>query len=697
MNTNPLVNPVNFLKGVGPKKAKLLSKLGINTISDLLTYFPKEYDDRRIYKKIAELKEDEKTTISGIVKLSDLMKISPYLWAFKAAISDSTGLIYATFYRKPNYKYDVFSKLKKDFAYGSKIILHGKIEKFYNSKQIKVEEYELVSEAFFGTIHTNRIVPVYPLTEGINSKFLRTLIKTASDKYSQFFPETLPEEIRKINKLIPAKKAIEQIHFPDEYTSLETAHRKLAYDEFLLIQLAMQFSRKQYIEKEKKHSYSIFKHFLTPFKNNLNFEFTNSQKKVINEIFCNMQLKHPMNRLLIGDVGSGKTVVALSAILLAIENGYQVAFMAPTEILAEQHFYTIRQFIDGLNIRTGLLTGSTSPSIKKTTIQELHKGEIDLIIGTHSLIEQNIKFKNLSLIVIDEQHKFGVAQRQLLREKSLTDTLIMTATPIPRTLALTVYGDLDISTLDEMPPGRLPVKTIQTTDKKAYEFIREEIKKGFQAYIVFPLVEESDKLELKSAVTQARHLAVSEFPGLRVGLLHGQLKGWEKEKIMLEFKENKFDILIATTVIEVGIDVPNANVIAIEHADRFGLATLHQLRGRVGRKSKMESFCLLIGTAKTEDSKVRIETMISTNDGFKIAERDMELRGHGEFFGTSQHGMSELKIGSITQDFDIITSAKKTAEEIVLNEKLLIDPEYLNLKNELMKKYAEKLSLFPVG
>ncbi|MFH0807281.1 MAG: ATP-dependent DNA helicase RecG, partial [Elusimicrobiota bacterium] len=662
MNITPLSNPVKFLKSVGPQKAKLLSKLGINTICELLTYFPKEYDDRRVYKKIAELKEDEKATISGIVKLADLMKHNPYLWAFKAAVSDSTGLIYATFYRKPNYKYDVFSKLKKDFSYGAKIILHGKIEKFYNSKQIKVEEYELISEAGYSTIHTNRIVPIYPLTDGINGKFLRTLIKTASEKYSCFYPETIPEEIRRKNGLISSKKALEQIHFPDEFSSLKTAHKKLAFDEFILLELAMQLSRKQYLEKDKPHSYTILKKYLTPFKNNLNFEFTKAQKKVINEIFSDMQRAQPMNRLLIGDVGSGKTVVALSAVLLAIENGYQVAFMAPTEILAEQHFYTIKQFINGLNIRVGLLTGSTSASIKKTTIQKLQNGEINIVIGTHALIEQKIKFKYLSLIVIDEQHKFGVAQRQLLKEKSSTDTLIMTATPIPRTLALTVYGDMDISTLDEMPPGRLPVKTIHTSDKDAYQFIRREIKKGFQAYIVFPLVEESDKVELKSAVTQAKHLAETEFREFRVGLLHGQLKGREKEKIMLEFKENKFDILIATTVIEVGIDVPNANVIAIEHADRFGLATLHQLRGRVGRKSSMESFCLLIGTLKTEDSKRRIETMLSTNDGFKIAETDMELRGQGEFFGTAQHGLSELKIGSITKDTDVINSAKKTAE-----------------------------------
>jgi len=705
INESSLYDSIKFLKGVGPERAKLFNKLGIKTIHNLLTYFPKRYEDRKTYKKIAQLTEGETTTITGKVEMTDVVQINPKLAVFKAAISDSTGIIYATFYKKPNFRYDVFSKLKKEFTKGTNVILYGKVEKFYNTKQIRPEEYEILRGDESDLIHTDRIVPIYQLTEGLNNRFFRTIIKQALDKYLKFWVEILPEELRIKNNLPDVRSSIQTIHFPENFYELNMARKRLSFDEFLLLELAMVISKKSLKEKRKSHTYQIKKNLLTPFKQKLGFEFTKAQKKVINEIFNDMLSEYPMNRLLIGDVGSGKTVVALSAVLLAIENNYQTAFMAPTEILAEQHYYTIKQFLSGLDVKIELLTGSTKPKHKKTVIEKLAKGEIDILIGTHALIEEKIKFRNLKLVVIDEQHKFGVTQRQKLLQKGGTsgshkqiDVLIMTATPIPRTLSLTIYGDLDISTIDELPPGRKPVKTLyMSEDYKAYEFVKNEIEKGHQAWIVFPLVEESDKLELKSAVNEAKKLKETFFSKYNVGLLHGQMPGKEKEKIMLDFRAGLYDILITTTVIEIGLDVPNATIIVIEHADRFGLATLHQLRGRVGRSKDLDSYCILLGEPKTEEAKKRIEVMLSTNDGFLIAEKDLEIRGSGEFFGTAQHGLSELKIGNILEDSDIINKTRNIAEDIIQADMYLSKPEYRNLKIELLRKYGGKFGLSQVG
>ncbi|OGS22623.1 MAG: ATP-dependent DNA helicase RecG [Elusimicrobia bacterium RIFOXYA2_FULL_39_19] len=688
---------VKYLKGVGPNRAKILSRIGINSIGELLTYYPREYDDRRTYARISNLKNGQTATISGKVELTDIVKINPYLWVFKAAISDSTGIIYATFYRKPSFRYDAFATLKKDFQPTRNIIINGKVEYFGNTKQLRTDEYEVITNPNVVTIHTNRIVPIYDLTEGLSSKFLRSIMFNAVKEYANQFSEFIPKKYREQYGLIDASSAVANIHFPADYAILEKSETKLVFDEFLLFETAVQISKLHRTEKEKEHTYKLLKHYLTPFKNKLVFEFTQAQKKVINEIFANLQSKLPMNRLLIGDVGSGKTVVALSALLLALENNFQAVFMAPTEILAEQHYSTIKQYLEGLNIKFELLTSSTPSLKKKTILKQVEEGKIDLLIGTHALIESKVKFKNLVFAVIDEQHKFGVYQRKKLIEKGNVDVLIMTATPIPRSLALTLYGDMDISVINEMPPGRKPVKTIFTDEIKAYEFIKNEVKKGHQAYIVFPLVEESDKVELKSAVTQAKHLAQEVFAEFKVGLLHGQMPGKEKEQIMSDFKQKKYDILTTTTVIEVGIDIPNATVIAIEHAERFGLATLHQLRGRVGRSKDLESYCILIGNLKTEDSKKRIDIMLSTNDGFKIAEFDLELRGPGEFFGTSQHGLSELKIGNIVRDIDTIANTKKVAEEVILSDPKLNTQENVLLKHELLQRFAGKFKLFQIG
>ncbi|MEW6041311.1 MAG: ATP-dependent DNA helicase RecG [Elusimicrobiota bacterium] len=694
---NTLTQPVKYLKGVGPARSKILARVGIFTVKDLLYYFPKEHDDRRTIKKISELSNGEVTTISGKVEATDVISYGPKLSVFKAAISDNSGVIYASFFKKPNYRYDVFKKLKSDFTRGTKVILHGRAEKNNFVCQIIPEEYELLKNDYSDTIHTGRIVPIYPLTEGLHSRFLRELIKSALDKYVNEITEIIPYKFTTNLKMMSLKKALKQYHFPDNFQLLQEARKRLAFEEFVLHQTAMLLSKKQNKYVLKNRTYKVQGNLLKPFKNALGFEFTQSQKKVINEIFNDMQSPAAMNRLLIGDVGSGKTVVALSSALLAIENGFQVAFMAPTEILAEQHYYTVKNLFKNIDVRYTLLIGSTPVKEKMNILKKLSAGELDIIIGTHALIESRVSFKSLGLIIIDEQHKFGVIQRQKLRGKSskgsCPDVLVMTATPIPRTLALTVYGDLEVSSITELPPGRKPPKTFYTSEQESYEFVKSEVKGGRQAYIVFPLVEESDKLELKSVMGEVKNLKENVFPDFKVGLLHGQMPGKIKEETMLAFRDKKIEILVATTVIEVGLDIPNATVMVIEHSERFGLASLHQLRGRIGRSTEMDSFCLLSGSPKTEEAKKRIEVMLSTNDGFKIGEMDLKLRGTGQFFGTMQHGLSELKIGDITRDIDIIVRAREVAGKIIESG---LEKEF-PLKTALLETYAGRIQLSQIG
>jgi ATP-dependent DNA helicase RecG len=679
-----LNKPVKYLKTVGPKRASLLNKLGVFVVRDLLTYYPREWIDRTEIKKIAQLRHDETTTIFGRVQLSDVVRINPKLVIFKAAIADSTGVIYAVQYKQFSYRYDVFKNMRSDFTRNNKMLIYGKIEQTYGNKQIIIKDYEVVGNEksdFIG------ILPVYPLTERLNIKFLRKLVRQTIRIYVKYCPEILPEGIIEKYGLMHIRNAMEQIHFPDNFAQKDLARKRLAFDDFLLLELAVMMSRKQIHEIKKSYKYEVKKHLLKPFKEALGFEFTRAQKKVINEIFSDLTSNHSMNRLLLGDVGSGKTVVALSAVLLAIENGCQAALMAPTEILAEQHYYTVKNFFHGLNIVVELLTGTTSRKEKKCIIDRISSGRAGLVIGTHALIEEDVKFKKLALAVIDEQHKFGVIQRLKLHGKafhSRPDVLIMTATPIPRTLALTLYSDIDISIIDELPPGRVRILTRHIDEHAAYEFVKSEIDNGRQAYVVFPLVNESDKLELRSAIMESKKLKNEFFSEYKIGLLHGQLPGKQKEKTMIEFRDGKYDILITTTVIEVGIDVPNATVMVIHHADRFGLATLHQLRGRIGRSEK-PSTCFILGTPKTDEAKRRFEIFCSTNDG------------PGDFFGTAQHGLYQLKIGNILTDKGIISQARKCASEIVSRDKFLSSEKHRSLGRELIRNYGGKLSLPNVG
>jgi len=701
---NPLEKNVQYLKGVGPKRAKLFKKLGIETINDLLTYYPREWEDRSKLKAIATTRPGEKALICGKIKFYDILWTHSNLRIFKVAVSDKSGIIYALWFKKGSYRYDVFAGLKKQLKIGEDIYLYGTIVlQRYNKqghKEIHVEEY-----ATKNSIHLRRIVPFYSLTEGIDEKFFRNLIRTCLETYLPYTIDILPDDLRSTYHLLPYQEALSSIHFPRNFGVKEQAYRRLVFEEFLLFQLALALKRQKVKKTLKPHTYHLKRFLLTPFRQSLGFEFTKAQKKTINEIFQDMQSKYPMNRLLQGDVGSGKTVVALSAMLLAIENGCQAVFMAPTEILAEQHYLTFKQFLSPLRgIEYALLTGKTKKSERIKILERLKRGEISILIGTHALIEEKIIFKKLTLVVIDEQHRFGVIQRAQLRAKgSNPDVLVLTATPIPRSLALTLYGDLDISLLDELPPGRQEIVTLHLSDMQAYEFVKKEVFSEHQAYIVYPLIEESDKLELKAAVAEAKRLKQEVFPNYRVGLIHGQLKGQEKEKIMHDFREKRYDILIATTVIEVGIDIPNATIMVIEHADRFGLATLHQLRGRVGRgfshpllKGKDRAYCILLGEPKTEEAKRRIQIMLSTTNGFRIAEEDLKIRGPGEFFGTTQHGLPEFRIGNPLNDYTLLQEARKVAFNL-FQQNRFYDQEYQQLRNFLYRKFASRLGLVRIG
>ena len=693
--------PVQFIKGVGPAKARILSRIGINTINDLLTYFPKAYEDRRTETKIAALIDGNKAVIRGKVEFAEVIKLSFSLSAYKAAVFDGTGIAFIMFFRKvnPYHKYDIFSSLRKELVQGAVVAVSGQAEIKPGEKQLRAEEYEVVSEPSKDSANFGRIIPVYRGTEGLNLKWLRNLIKSTLDKYSgEIKYDIIPDRIARREELPEIPRAVSRLHFPDTFEEAETARQRIALNEFLLLETALAITRKNNNKIDKGREYGIKRSLLTPFRSKLGFEFTHSQKKVINEIFSDMQLTKPMNRLLMGDVGSGKTVVALSAMLLASENGYQSAFLSPTEILAEQHYVTLKRILQGLPVSVILLTSKGQrPGEKKLSVERIKKGEADIVIGTHALLQGNIAFKNLGLTVIDEQHRFGVLQREAIRKKGLEpDVLVMTATPIPRTLALTVYGDLDVSVIDELPPGRKPVETMHLDTTRAYELVKKEISNRNQAFIVYPLIEESDKLELKAAVKEAKSLAESVFKGFRIGLLHGQMPSADKERTMEAFRSGAFDILISTTVIEVGIDIPNATVMVIEHADRFGLATLHQLRGRIGRGSN-RSFCVLIGQTKTDEAKRRFNAMLSASDGFKIAEEDLDLRGPGEFFGTTQHGLPELKAGNVVKDLKIIDTARRIAAEIVENDEGIDKSENSALKTELKRVYGERFRLSKIG
>lgn len=644
--TTKLDTPVQYLKGVGPKISKLLKKLGITTVEDMIYYFPRDYEDRTRVKDVASLAPSPHEVIKGeVISINDQLTRNRFS-VLKLVISDRSGSVQAVWFNQPY--------LARMFRKGMRLILSGKVEisSYEGVMQFIVKDFEI------DTGVNPKVVPFYPLTEGIYPKKMRSIVEKALDECLDAVEDRIPEEVRKKHKLPDLKKSIHQLHFPDDLKKVGIAHRRIAFDDFFNFFMELGRRRKK-VKAEKGIKFEIDEVKINEFKNSLPFKLTNAQERVLNDIFSDMGKDEPMNRLLQGDVGSGKTIVAAIAALVAVSNGYQAAIMAPTEILAQQHYAKVAKYLDEFKVSVELVTSNTSGKGKEQSA--------DIIIGTHALIQEKVKYKNLGLVIVDEQHRFGVLQRKALAQKGVSpDLLIMTATPIPRSLALTLYGDLDRSVIDEMPPGRTPIKTYYVTEGKrkgAYNFMREKVKEGRQVFIICPLVEESEKIDLKAAMDEAARLQNDIFPDLKVGLIHGRLPGDEKDRIMKAFKDKKIDLLVSTTVIEVGIDIPNATVMVVEHAERFGLSQLHQLRGRIGRGSE-QSFCFLIGQPKTEEAKIRIKAMLDSNDGFDIAEVDLKLRGPGDFFGTKQSGLPEFRVADIIRDEQILSEARQAVIDL---------------------------------
>ena len=667
-----LKSELQYVKGVGPKKASVFRKTGITTIEDLLFFLPRDYEDRRRIKRIAELKPGERAVFVGEVWSAGVVGEGRKI--FEVVFRDTTGVIKAKWF---NFHLQGF---KKRFKEGEKFLVVGdvKYNRFERCLEVIHPEtrlFDLVNIKDFA-----RILPLYPGLEGISDKNVQEIVGECIKRLKDVYVEYIPENILEREKLVSLPHAFEVVHFAlDEPEKLRArrskGHIRLIFEEFFLPQLALAV-RKHGLKAKKGVAFKIDSKLLKKFLQSLPFELTNAQKRVLKEILSDMKKPYPMNRLLQGDVGCGKTVVAVCAALVAVDSGYQVAFMAPTEILAEQHYRTISEFTRGLGLSIFLLTSSTPSGEKRIIKHTLSIGQAQIVVGTHALIQKDVRFKNLGLVIIDEQHKFGVIQRKILREKGeFPDLLVMTATPIPRTLALTVYGDLDVSIIDEMPKGRKPVITrvIKPKDReKAYLFVESQLRKGRQAYFVFPLIEESEKLNLPSVI-EAYPRIKERFREFSVGLLHGRMKGEEKERVMRAFKEGKIQLLVCTTVIEVGVDVPNATVMIIEGAERFGLSQLHQLRGRIGR-GPYKSYCLLMISENATLSKAayaRLKIMEETTDGFRIAEEDLKIRGPGELLGTKQAGVSDLRVANLLKDQDILQRAREAAFSVVEEDSTL--------------------------
>ncbi|MCK4859175.1 MAG: ATP-dependent DNA helicase RecG [Candidatus Omnitrophica bacterium] len=689
-----LSDSAQYVKGVGPQRLKLFHRCGIFTVGDLLYYFPRRYEDRSCIKAISKVNIGDFETVQGEIRTLGIRSTKSKLNIFQLAVSDGTGVIYATWFNQ-NY-------LKKFFKVGDKIILSGKV-RLFRTLQMNSPDYEIISDDS-EKIHSGRIVPIYPLTQNLNQRLFRKIAKEVVDEYSHLAKDILPADIKQSDGLIDIKQAIKNIHFPQNFFQQKRARERLVFDEFFILQVGIAL-RRHYLKKSftgRKKQETVKKDLAQEFKKIFPFTFTAAQQKVIKEIEKDIAGEQPMNRLIQGDVGSGKTVIAIYALLLALERGYQGAFMAPTAILAEQHYFTLQKILLPLNINIGLLISELSPKTKAEVLKKISGGEIDIIIGTHSLIQKDAQYKNLGLVVIDEQHKFGVQQRAELGKKGARPhCLIMSATPIPRTLALTVYGDLDISLIDELPSGRQSISTYWLKEKKReglYNFIREEIKKGRQAYIVYPLIEKSEKIELKNAEEHFEYLK-EIFADLNLGLLHGRMGKEEKDEVMRRFSGKEkphIDILVSTTVIEVGLDIPNASIMVIEDAEHFGLSQLHQLRGRIGRGS-FKSYCFLLANPKTEEGVKRLNSIVRSQDGFQIAEDDLQQRGVGEFFGQRQHGLPELRIGDILKDVKIMERAKVFADELVQKDYCLSLPEHQLIKQELRERLGDRWGLVSVG
>ncbi|MFK5925107.1 MAG: ATP-dependent DNA helicase RecG [Desulfuromusa sp.] len=704
-----LNKPLDNLHGVGPRMLPKLQKLGLNTIEDALYHLPIRYEDRRQFKKINQLTDNQQEVFVGSVLASgETVTTRSRRRIYEIIVGDDSGKISLKWfrYRKP--------WLQKRFPVGQKAIFIGEIKRFAAIREIHHPDSELINSnqdlqqlLKSDPLNFGRILPVYSLTEGLTQKQARKIWYRLIQEYAQAIPTFIPPEVQQKYQLLPTAVALKLVHWPEtsiDFHALENgrdqARFSLVFDEFFYLELGLALKRAG-VQLEKGIAFKFEHKFTIPLNKLLPFKLTAAQRRVLGEIKQDMMAPQPMHRLLQGDVGSGKTLVALMAALIAIENQAQVAIVAPTEILAEQHYQTFCTWLDKLGLKTGLLQGSMPAAAKRNLLEKIATGEINLIVGTHAVLQEGVEFHCLGLGIVDEQHRFGVRQRSLLKHKGANpDILVMTATPIPRTLSMTLYGDLSVSVIDQLPPGRKPVTTKlfrSSQRKQAYQKIRQELEQGRQAYVVYPLVEESEKSDLQAATVAAESFTNEIFSEFNIGLIHGRMKTAEKDLVMNKFRHGDIQLLVSTTVIEVGVDVPNATVMMIEHADRFGLSQLHQLRGRVGRGAD-KSYCLLIPSEHySDDARRRLRVMVETNDGFRIAEADLEIRGSGDFLGTRQAGLPDFRVASLLKDLQILEKARSEAFEYVKKTNQLSTADAEPIKRELIRRWGGRLALAGIG
>ncbi|MDT8420736.1 MAG: ATP-dependent DNA helicase RecG [Desulfuromonadales bacterium] len=704
-----LDDSLETVRGIGPRVQARLKKLGLNSIEDALYHLPFRYEDRRQLQAIARLRPGRQEVFYGeVLAAGEAQTSRKRRRIYEVIVGDRSGQISLKWFR---YRKDW---LQKRFPVGQKAVFIGEVKSYGATREVHHPDAELFSvdismEQLFESdpLNFGRILPVYPLTEGLSQKQFRKIWHDLIERYAPELPSVLPQEILARHNLLPLASAVQASHWPPNSAPLQELEQgrdrwrqSLVFDEFFFLELGLALKR-QGVQLEQGIPFNVEHRYTIPLNKMLPFRLTDAQRRVLSEIKQDMMQPHPMHRLLQGDVGSGKTLVALMASLIAIENGYQVALVAPTEILAEQHFLTFEPWLEKLGLQAVLLQGSMTAKARKETLQSIAAGESHLIIGTHAVLQEGVEFHQLGLGIIDEQHRFGVRQRGILKHKGQNpDILVMTATPIPRTLSLTLYGDLAVSVIDQLPPGRKSIETKLFKENgrlNVYSLILDELEKGRQAYVVYPLVEESEKSDLQAATVAAEQLAADIFPRYTVGLLHGRMKSADKEQVMTAFREGQIDILVATTVIEVGVDVPNASVMLIEHADRFGLAQLHQLRGRVGRGAE-QSYCLLIPSQQySEDAGKRLQVMVATNDGFRIAEADLEIRGPGELLGTRQAGLPDFRVANLLRDVRLLETARQEAFNYASQTGYLTDSKSRPVREELLARWGGRLELAATG
>ena len=701
---DPLAQPVQFLRGVGPHRAALLARLSLHTVGDLLWCLPGRYEDRRNITPLGMLQAGTRQTFCGTVTAFQLHPMSRGKSFAALRLEDSSAPLTCKWFQHRGLA------LQERFPIGARVVGNGLIafNRYDGSREVVHPDLEALEEDDAELVHFGRLVPIYPLTAGLTQKSMRSLMHSTVETFMPLIRETLPHSVCTAHRLPALAQAMRGVHFPYDDANLEALneqrtafHARLVFEEFFLLELGLAIRHREVRNTRRDKHYDQPNHLGKALLKHLPFQLTAAQQRVLDEILTDMRRPFPMNRLIQGDVGSGKTIVALLAMLLAVSNGQQAAFMAPTELLAEQHLATLRTLLQHLDLEVALLTGTVKGRSRRKLLQRIADGEVSVLVGTHALLYENVQFHGLGMIVVDEQHRFGVMQRAGLRQKGLRpDVLVMTATPIPRTLAMTLYGDLDLSILDELPPGRLPVKTVLLSEKRrehAYDVVRREVDKGHQAYIVYPLIEESESVDLGAAAAMAEHLRHKVFAEYEVGLLHGRLAADERDATMRAFVEGRLHILVSTTVIEVGVDVANATVMLIENAERFGLAQLHQLRGRVGRGTAHATCLLLPGQKLSRESRQRLKVIQASTDGFYVAEQDLQIRGPGELLGTKQSGLPELRVGNILHHGVWLDRARQSAFALLDEDPLLSREEHRALLQAVQTRWGRQFELATVG